>query len=944
MSLSAAQIGVVGPHVMLGDGVSLSTIGKSVLSPDISSGFLTAGPLVRTSNLYFADKIVGGATSMEIGDGVTLLTGGQLSFDGDNIRFAGAPRLGAAALSLSASSINIGTANALDAANAAGLLPSGLNLSQDLLRRLLAGDAAAGVPAIKSLRLAGNGSIDFYGTVDLDTIDPLTGKSRLDQFILNTPAIYGYGTSDDHVRITADTLIWGGLSYDVYDTNLGHTVPHGYLPGALIDGGAGTGAGAFTLAADKIILGYPAQAQPNTSLTSDRLTLGFQSVTLDTVSSISANANQTLSVFASGPNPDADYRAATYAGIGGRLDLTTPLVTGDAGSSVAYRTGGVLTISPGEGRTASKATNGALGASLTLSGTSISDSSTILMPSGIVSIAAIADVSLEADSRIDVSGRTVSFFDVDKYSWGGAITLDSATGNVVQAAGSLIDVSAANSDAGALTVSARDATAGRVALGGTLRGSGGGGDTGGVFNLQAAMLNDGAPDPAFAALNATLDTAGFNEGRSFTFSQGDLTIGQSINAHQIGIVLNGGSLIVNSVLDASGAKPGTIRLAARNDLTLGSAAVLDAHGTVLQTDSKGIAIDANNRGTVELAAARGTLKLTGGATIDLSSPDGVARGHIVLNAPRTGPAFGASMTAGSAPANATSTDVAISASGTLDLRGAESVVLNGFATYSNAPTDANDPNGQVIDPEFLGLIDRDNQTFMGGALGNAALQQRIVGLTAYGDAFHLRAGVEIDSATSGGNLTVAGDLDLSGYRYGPAADRDPTSASYGAGEPMTLVIRAGGNLSVKGNINDGFAPPPLTGYEQPIVIPAGYIYSDVTLTQSAILAPGTMFNNTPCSLSTSIFLHPRSSLAVRLPRTTLFSLQRMIPMSVEITMSSRAITAGMSQHWFPGRSTIPIIQEEPTIRVIRSLTVFLGRVRSFTPERSSLRRILLTPP
>ena len=55
-----------------------------------------------------------------------------------------------------------------------------------------------------------------------------------------------------------------------------------------------------------------------------------------------------------------------------------------------------------------------------------------------------------------------------------------------------------------------------------------------------------------------------------------------------------------------------------------------------------------------------------------------------------------------------------------------------------------------------------------------------------------------------GNLTVVGDLDLSGLRYGPGSDRnDP--ARRGFGEPGVLNIRAAGDLTIHGSINDGFA-------------------------------------------------------------------------------------------------------------------------------------------
>ncbi|MEE4476156.1 hypothetical protein, partial [Escherichia coli] len=68
-----------------------------------------------------------------------------------------------------------------------------------------------------------------------------------------------------------------------------------------------------------------------------------------------------------------------------------------------------------------------------------------------------------------------------------------------------------------------------------------------------------------------------------------------------------GSLAVNGRIDASGAKPGTIRLSASGDLSLASNAVLDVHGNVLQTDSYGAAIEPNNTARVELTTTHGTM-------------------------------------------------------------------------------------------------------------------------------------------------------------------------------------------------------------------------------------------------------------------------------------------------------------------------------------------------
>ncbi|MFX9169449.1 hypothetical protein ABTN79_19455, partial [Acinetobacter baumannii] len=78
-------------------------------------------------------------------------------------------------------------------------------------------------------------------------------------------------------------------------------------------------------------------------------------------------------------------------------------------------------------------------------------------------------------------------------------------------------------------------------------------------------------------------------------------------------------------------------------------------------------------------------------------------------------------------------------------------------------------------------------------------------------AFHLRPGVEITSATPNGDLTISGDIDLSRYRYDSLNPNSAKTAVYGSGEPGRLVIRAGGNLNVFGNVSDGFGAPPVAG-------------------------------------------------------------------------------------------------------------------------------------
>ncbi|MEG6992898.1 hypothetical protein V1979_39130, partial [Pseudomonas aeruginosa] len=74
----------------------------------------------------------------------------------------------------------------------------------------------------------------------------------------------------------------------------------------------------------------------------------------------------------------------------------------------------------------------------------------------------------------------------------------------------------------------------------------------------------------------------------------------------------------------------------------------------------------------------------------------------------------------------------------------------------------------VIDQAYLDARHAESSAFIAAALANRELLDgKLAGLTnaTYADAFHLRPGVEIVSATADGDLVVQGDLDLSGYRY-----------------------------------------------------------------------------------------------------------------------------------------------------------------------------------
>ncbi|WP_052765379.1 filamentous haemagglutinin family protein [Pandoraea apista] len=811
-SLRAGQVFLVGNNVTVEAGATIDTRGFSDNVIDSRYGYVYATGLIAGQNLGYHPGLLAvgngwldflpsdGIGSVSVGDGASLLTQGTIAFAAPNNLSLGNVNLGARYLTVSQNQINIGDSAAMSAAGNAGVLPAGWQLSQAVLDKLLRPSATSGLPALQRLTLTAGGAFNFFGSATLDT-----GDSPV-QMVFNSPAFYGLGSSTDVVRLSTANFLWNGVA-----TGAGTaTNPFGsQAPAAVVAGGPGTGAGKLIIDARTIEFGYDDLSQPQSQTPLDRLALGFSGVTLQASEKVTANHLGTLSV--------GGTQAANGTRSGGDLNLVTPLVTGKPGASMTYNAGGNIVVTAPSGVSPSSTdTQNDLGASLAFNAKSVTIDTALALPSGKLSVAADGTITLGAAARLDLAGRDTTFFDVTQPSWGGKVLLASANGDVTLQSGSVVDVSAAHAAAGSVSLSAPQ---GQVLVGGTLSGTSGQGQTSGQFSLDSGSLSNAG----FSALNQTLSDAGFFASRSFRLRHGDLTVGDGVRATNISIATDNGSLNVVGTIDASGATPGSIILSALGDVTLAGSAVLDAHATSLVTDSQGAAVDASNRANIALTSTSGTVRLGGGARFDMRSPDGVARGQLDINAPRT---------------DETSGDIRIDASAPPDIRGARSIAVNGFWTYT--PTDANgtvtqdngDAAGRPIGADGvagLAQIDARSRQFIDNAWGNASLQSRLAGLAAYGDAFHLRPGVAI---TSTSDINTRGDLDLAGYRYGPGV----IAGVRGSGEPGVLVLRAGGDLKINGSVTDGFGTP--------VSSPDGAVFqtvlSAVTLTGPYTVAAGGM--------------------------------------------------------------------------------------------------------
>ncbi|WP_085695876.1 filamentous haemagglutinin family protein [Pseudomonas sp. B26(2017)] len=795
-------------------GSGINTLGRGNAPYDSSTGFIykpgAAGLLVvsngwtnvlapevsvRTSGS--GDIRIGNCPTTACNNPTVLYSNGSITAATDRqFELDESVRFGTRHLTLAVGSVNAGSAEALSAAG--NRVPTGLTLNQNVLNRLLRGDTQYGAPTLESLSLTSRDAFNFYGNVSLDTRDPQTGVGKLQNLILSTPAIYGLGESGDVASIRTANLIWNGATQD---------------PGAVITDGAGTGRGAFNIEAQRIEFGYGPNPQASGLDQNKRLVLGFADVNLAASDRITANHKGSLAVY---QTQGAFDPVNGYAYSGGNLTLRTPLLTGESGSVNRLKAGNNLTLTGGGAATAANA----LGAELTLDARSVLLDSRIALASGKLVVKSEGDLTLTRGAYLDMAGRTLPFNDVNKYSWGGDVALYSSQGNIRQAAGSRIDLSAQNNQAGNLSAVALAADAGMVDLQGDILGASSGYyDAGGTLvpykaggvDIRAQHLN-GDASQQFAALNQRLNAGQVFGSRSLQLKQGDLLIGDGLMAGEVNVSVDNGHLTVAGLIDASGERVGSIRLSAQNGLTLAGNAVLDAHGRVLRVDSYGKIIDAPNRAMVELNSGQGVLTLGAGARIDVrhgteavrgslpGQSDGLLRGTLELNAPRLG-----------------ADDIAIDAGGALSIQGARSIGLNATRRYTDA-SDGTDPAAsgrpyQVIDQAYLDRLHGDSTAFIDAALANShLLNNKLAGLNnaTYADAFHLRPGVEIASKTADGDLVVQGDVDLSGYRYASLNPHTQKTSVYGSGEAGNLVIRAGGNLDIHGSLNDGFAPPPET--------------------------------------------------------------------------------------------------------------------------------------
>lgn len=570
------------------------------------------------------------------------------------------------------------------------------------------GTLLASVRAANSLSLRSYSTIDFLGSLNL----ALVGNGRL---LLDAAGLRGLGGAADTVKLSAGEVLLRNSS--------GSTL-------------TASGRGALTIEA------HPPLRDVTTGgleISGGSQSLGFDQVTLASKGDISFSGTGQLNTQ-------------------GNLDLVAERVTGKTGTDQKVTSGGVLKVSRPDGGHSLGERVG-LGAKLALTGQRVVQNGKIDLPGGQLSVTALNTanaaygVEFGADSITRAGGFSTTTPDgwqifgdagsIDVTAQQGAIKVDGVIGVAAQAGGG---------NAGQLAFSAVGAN-GTLDLGSAavLEGGAGAGGKGGtvIADLQALPDNTSvSTDGLDRIASATRD---FTHKFDWRVRTGNVALAaQQLKAETVSIAADAGSLTVNSTIDASAPQGGVVKLAARDDVTLGAA------GRILANSTRAGA----NGGDVLLASTTGLVNLVSGSEINAGGDD-AQDGRVVLRAAR-----GAS-TVNVAPINGNIT------AGEISIEAVKT--YSGFTSLKTGTT-----SGAALGQD---AIAGDNTAFM--ANKNAILASLGV---ASDTRFHLRPGVQIDAA---GDFTVTNDWNL-------------YSASRPGGEPGFLTLRAAGNLNINGTISDGF--------------------------------------------------------------------------------------------------------------------------------------------
>jgi len=547
-----------------------------------------------------------------------------------------------------------------------------------------------------SLRITGSDSIDFASAVSLGAA-PGSAQPQFSSLELRSAQLRNL-VGGNSVSLNAKEVI---------------------LQGTTGVAGAANGTGELQVNATNMTLG------PGTMLMS-----GFDRVAVNASGQISG-------------------KGAGRLAVQGDLDLTAARITSGAGADSLFEaSGGALrAISAITSTTDLPALQ--LGGGLALHGRNVEFASVIALPSGFAELHADERLTIASGSLVDVSGATVTAAGRSQNSSAGTILLTAGT-DLSTASGSVLAASAEQgANAGVVSIQA----GGVASLGSELRGMAGASGRSGIFELDAAALEN------FSALNAALQSGGFAERRTVHLDSGDMSFAAATQtmARVLEFSTDSGAINVEGTLSAASTAVGRglIRLYGGNGVTLGASGSLVADSNA----------SSDRGGSIELGSSNGTVTLLSGSRIAAA---GTAQsGELRIRAAAVG------------------NDMAVGELGA-DLTRVGSVVLEPVSSF--------DVGSVLTDGDFASI--RSNVDTYATPAAPAILARLGTGGAPN---VTVQPGVELRSA---GDLAIGGSpfdsIDLAAWRF--------------AGQPAALSIRAAGSITVNGVLSDGFRE---VGFDSP---------------------------------------------------------------------------------------------------------------------------------
>ncbi len=598
---------------------------------------------------------------------------------------------------------------------------------------VLSGTVLANLQAAKSLKILSYTSLDVYGTGQVGA--PTTGS-----LTLSAGEIRGFNQGPGSVNFAAKQITLDNRSM-----------------GSVVSTAPPVGNGTLNFNAESILLGAG-----------------------------TLRVNQFANVFLNGAG-GVLVRGTGAFSTQRNLTVNAALITGERASNHGLYADGALVAQAPTASIGDRVTNG-LGASLTLQGATVTASTRLVATSGLLSLKA-TNGHVQVSGRLEAGGTMQKFYDVTKYTDAGEVRLAATNGNVILNAGSVVNVAAhaGGGHAGTLDVSAAEGAFSNL---GTLLGHGGAGGRQGSFNLDVGAM------PSIAALNASLNQAGFMGSRDFRVRNGDVMVDGLSTVKNFRLSADQGSVTVTGTVNAAGATGGSIQLIAHRDLTLNSGSVLTVAGENFDSSGKGGSISLEAGAQRQGVAGNGSVDIQTGAFLNLSVAAKVAGGEFTAGSSASKGQFSGKLHI-RAPQTSTFNDLNVKAiNGTIV--DASSIIVEGYRIYNLTST------GGLITSTVQSAIHQNAQAFLGAAGTTSAnftsITNRLLANNAgLADAMVLAPGAEIINTTSdlslgalGSNTT--GDWDLSTFRYG---------AKSAAG---VLTLRAAGSLKFYNALSDGFSP------------------------------------------------------------------------------------------------------------------------------------------